>query len=246
VMAPAGPRLAVMTYNVNWGYARPGRVVAAIRRRDPDVVCVQETHLRWQLRLEGDLGKVYPHRRFLDGRGAGGMGILSKHPIVESKVLPPGSGWFPALLAEVDAPIGRVRLLNLHLKPPLSERGGVSLSAYLSVEEDHAAELEGFLRAVPAEGPPLIVTGDLNEEEDGEGMTPLLERGLVDALALYDASSVTWRWPLAMGMSLSGRYDHIFFDVGKLGCTGAVVDTVGASDHEPVTGVFVRTAPASP
>ena len=62
--APAELHLKALSYNVNWGYSQPRNILAAIRKSDADIVCLQETHSLWQSAVEGVLDQRYPYRKF--------------------------------------------------------------------------------------------------------------------------------------------------------------------------------------
>lgn len=234
---PAVPHLNVVTYNVNWGCPRPDRVTAFLASEGFDVVCLQETHEKWQALLEASLGSRYPHTYFEHGRGAGGIAILSRHPLRIPRPLPPAAGWFPALLADVETPLGTVQVLNVHLRPKVSDNGSVTVSALYYSPAIHREEIDSFLEATNPDVP-LIIAGDFNESESGGAADRLVENGFSDALSLFDRRSKTWEWPLAFGASASARFDHVFFRP-PLVCTGSEVRRVKASDHMPVVATVI-------
>jgi endonuclease/exonuclease/phosphatase family metal-dependent hydrolase len=231
---PAG--LRVVSYNINWGSPAPERVVAFLRETGADIVCLQETHAPWEILLTGQLGAMYPHRKFVSSGGAGGIALLSRHPLREVRTLEAGAGWFPALRAEVDTPSGMVQVLNVHLRPPLSDRGSATPSAMYQAPKIHRAEMVGFLAAMDRTAP-LLIAGDFNEEEGDGAVRELIDGGFVDALSLFDRQARTWEWSLVSGVSVRRRYDHILFNA-PLRCVGARVGEVQASDHYPVVAVF--------
>ncbi|HEX5221045.1 MAG TPA: endonuclease/exonuclease/phosphatase family protein, partial [Verrucomicrobiae bacterium] len=61
---PTGPHLRVLTYNVNWGGARPDLAIEAIRSSDADIVCLQETTPQWEQYLR----QYLPEYRFAEFR----------------------------------------------------------------------------------------------------------------------------------------------------------------------------------
>jgi endonuclease/exonuclease/phosphatase family metal-dependent hydrolase len=143
------------------------------------------------------------------------------------------------LTAEVDSGIGKVRLLNVHLRPPLSDKGSATISALYNSPDIHRKELKQFIRD-SGQDIPLIIAGDFNEHEAGKGLSWLFANGFTDALSIYDNSSDTWVWELGYGLQLDDRYDHLIFSK-QLKCTGAKVLKIdNASDHMPVLGVFIK------
>jgi endonuclease/exonuclease/phosphatase family metal-dependent hydrolase len=168
------------------------------------------------------------------------MAILSRYPVREIRRSgPPRGGWFPAWLLEVTLGKGRrVRLLNVHLRPPLSDSGRLSsvLSAYFSTRSIRLREIRRHLPRVSQRDLPLIVLGDFNESDGGRAHRFLQRLGLRSALGTFDRHSPTWRWRTSVG-TLRSRLDHIYYSRG-LRCMGAQVLGEAASDHYPVEAVF--------
>ncbi len=233
--APPQPHLKVLTYNVNYGFAQPGEVVDFIARSDADIVCLQETHARWEQALLARLGERYPFVVFRAWDGAGGIAILSKHRLTDVQLLAPAEGWFPALLAKTATDIGDVQILNVHLRPSLSDAGSVGIAAYAAARRTRRREILGFLDAVNLNAP-LIVAGDFNEDQSGRAVGHLINHGFRSALDIYDRDSPTWRW-LVYGVPITHRFDHILFS-DHFACPAAGVTEVPASDHMPVEAVL--------
>jgi len=239
--APAGPHLSVVTYNVNFRVAHPENVTRALAESHASILCLQETHRRWEDILRPALDAPYPHCVFQEWQAGGGMAVMSRYELRRVRVLEPSAGWWPAMLVEVETPLGAIQVLNVHLKPPLSERGCVTLGAYCRTPGIHCRELSEFLGYVDRSRP-LIIAGDFNENEIGIGMRLLKDEGFANALSTYDSRSHTWYWKTYLGIILNDRYDHILFN-DYFDCTGAeVVDATG-SDHLPVRAAIVRKAP---
>ena len=115
--------MRVATFNVNFGVADRISNLEAVEAIDADVVLLQETTAESEDRFRDSLGERYPHIVFRDCCRAGGLGILSKHPIATDDYLESETGWFPAWLVTIDGPLGRVQLLDVHLRPPVSDSG---------------------------------------------------------------------------------------------------------------------------
>ena len=127
VFSPEQSHLKVVTYNVNWGFANPENVVNFLTEAGTDIVCLQETHRQWETALKARLKQRYPHCVFKEWGAAGGIAIMSRYELKNVTFIEPTAGWFPALLADVQTPIGLVQILNVHLRPPLSDRGSASV-----------------------------------------------------------------------------------------------------------------------
>jgi endonuclease/exonuclease/phosphatase (EEP) superfamily protein YafD len=241
----AAGQLKVLTFNVNWGGVDMPRSAAAIARSHADVVALQETTPAWQRFLQKRFKADYPHQRYFHGPGAGGMAFLSRHPLGALKrIAPPRGGWFPGWLVRIKTPVGVVRMLNVHLRPPLKAGGGVSsvASAYLTTRSIRVRQLKKYLAAVPRKPVhPLIVLGDFNESDSGRALGWAKRKGLKSALARYDSKTPTWRWPTSV-YTFTSRLDHILHSK-QLRCLGAQVLGDAASDHRPVEAVFARSIP---
>ena len=111
--------LRVATYNVNYAGDHDA-VLAAIADTDADVVLLQETTPSWERALRRRFGDRYPHMSFHHWRrSAGGLAVLSRHPIDADELIPPAASWFPAQRAVIAAPGGPVQVLHVHLRPAI-------------------------------------------------------------------------------------------------------------------------------
>ncbi|MBN2314223.1 MAG: endonuclease/exonuclease/phosphatase family protein [Sedimentisphaerales bacterium] len=236
---PRQAHIKIVTYNVNWGFVNPDKVAEYLSSEAADIICLQETHRRWESFLKAHLSNEYPYATFYEGGAAGGIGIMSRYEILSAELILPEEGWFPALLCEVRTPIGFVQILNVHLRPPLSDQGTVSVGAYFSAEDIHCKELHEFIDRINKKQP-LIILGDFNESEKSKAIRELIEQGFTDALSLYDKYINTWEWKVSTGIKLKNRYDHILYS-RHLACTAAKVTPVDASDHFPLVAVIVSS-----
>jgi vancomycin resistance protein VanJ len=232
---PVGASFKVMTYNINWGGYRADLSAKAILDSGADIVCLQETTPGWEEYLRPRFAARYPHMIFRHGRGAGGMAVLSRWPVREVARATPPAGWFFGWVLRADTPAGEVQLLAVHLKPALSDTGGVSLGAYFAASGRHRKEIE-FLHALLEKARPTLVMGDFNEDDGGDAVEWLAAQGFTDALREFDPRSDTWRWPTRL-WTFSDRFDHLLYSP-ELFCCRAAVLRAGASDHLPVVGVF--------
>lgn len=230
---PGGFTLA--SFNVHYGLDRHGRpfdVIAACRRLDTDVIALQET---WRERgqrgvagrvadalgyelLEAPMGAGAPHAgKGLDlvadaarATGTWGIAVLSRLPLrplapIELGVVKLDLGDRRALVVEVDAPGGAVRVVCAHL----SHRPWGAL-----------AQLRRLRRGLGATSGPTVVAGDMNMWGPVvTGMLPGLRR------------AVTGRtWPAHRPHS---HIDHILVSAGVEVEEAVVLPALG-SDHRPV------------
>ncbi len=234
---PGPAHLVLATYNVNFGLAGDPATLAAIRAINADVVLLQETSWMWERAIRaGGLGKRYPHMVFHHSPRwpAGGLAFLSRYPLEGLRLSPSKLGYFPAWRVVVRTPAGRMQLVNVHLKPPVSKSGSY-VSGYFVTPKERAAEMKGHL-ALMKPGLPTIVAGDFNEQSGG-GLGVLGKQNMISALPRFAPSANTWRWPVG-SLTLRQRLDHIVHDPAQLTCLGARVLKMGRSDHLPVVARF--------
>ncbi|HLK92499.1 MAG TPA: endonuclease/exonuclease/phosphatase family protein [Polyangia bacterium] len=241
-VAATGPAFRLLTYNVNFGIPGDAATVAAIRDADADLVLLQETNAAWEQALRKALSPTFPAMLFKNRAAAAGFAVLSRLPIVESELIPPsGDGWFPALRIVVETPFGRVQALSVHLRPPVSESGS-AFGLLLPTEAVRVAEIRGFVARLSPDVPTLVA-GDFNEEEDGDAVRVLRERGMRSALARHAPGQPTWRWKTVFG-TLHRQLDHVFYDA-RLDVAWAAVRVAGRSDHLPVIAVVTSVTPTN-
>lgn len=233
---PAVPHVSVLTFNVNFGLAGDAPTLAAVDQQDADVVFLQETTPHWETVLRLQCGSDYPYIEFKNpdpAGGAGGLGVMSKLPIEKIEYLPAQS-WFPAERVVLTSPVGRLQVLNVHLRPPISDRGS-AVSGYFTTPPVRAEEISTFAAALDKNLPTLIV-GDFNENEHGRAVRWLAANEYKSALPEFAPDAQTWRWRTSY-ISLSGRYDHLCYN-RQLTPLRVEVKNAGRSDHLPVVGVF--------
>ena len=274
--ADAIPSFTLATYNVNFGSFVNGpvsseqvpgaalRVSEALLATRADVVLLQETNEGWQAFFSASplLSQQYRTQHWLhpglSGYFAAGSAILLNDvlfDLVDVHAIPtaqdvPGE-YFDQLAAlirrKTDGKL--IRLINVHLRPPLpmaqSEGSGVfaSLKVYFSTSPDvHRSEIEYCLGHVRREYPDAhatVLAGDFNEGSKG-GVGYLLELGFSTVLHRVAGNATTWYWPVIGGMSIFGQYDHIFFQDSELQIQNVQIyrDYRDASDHLPVSASF--------
>ncbi len=232
---PARPAIRVMTFNVNYGLEGDAATIEAIRRGAADVIVLQETTRGWETALRRSFGDELSEISFVHAGGAGGLALLSRYPIVEEEIIdPPEGGWFPAWRLILETPLGRVQLLAVHLRPPISDGGSV-VSGYLSTPSVRADEIAAYERRLDPDLP-TIVLGDFNENEDGRAIGRLRARGM---RSVHDEliDTRTWRWQTSVG-EITSTLDHVVYDE-RLRPIAARVIEAGRSDHLPVVADLV-------
>lgn len=234
-VAATGPSLRVATYNVNYGMAGDPPTVAAIVALDVDMVFLQETNEAWERAL-ASAKAVFPHQAFRHCCNAGGLAVLSKVPFSQEEYVHPDGAWFPAWRIVADTQLGRVQVVNVHLRPNVSDGGSV-VAGLFTTPSIREAEIEHYIATLD-EALPTLFVGDFNEPADGLAMQRLSARGMRSALPDAGGSQHTWRWQTSVGQ-LRKQFDHVVFD-RQLRLVRAHVVYAGSSDHFPVIAELRR------
>jgi len=235
---PTEPHIRVLTYNVNYGGARPDLAAEIIRRSGAEIVCLQETTRQWEQYLRQELGRDYPISQFRESktRMGGGFGFLAKVPAREIAYVPSDSGWFDGWIMKFETGIGPVQVINVHLRPPYSDRGSL-ISGYFTTSDDRRQEMERFYQARDPRVPTLVL-GDFNDGEHSAVVRWLEGKGMINALPQFDRYHPTWKWETSL-VTLKRRMDHIFYSP-DFDCATARVIPAGASDHFPVEAILTK------
>ncbi|OGQ20631.1 MAG: hypothetical protein A2138_06045 [Deltaproteobacteria bacterium RBG_16_71_12] len=210
--------------------------LAAIGAPDADVVVLQEVTPGWERAIRASLGERYPHAAFVTSEGPGGLAVLSKTPLLSTEIVPEIT-WFPAQRALVQTRLGRVQILNVHLRPPFADDGSL-VTGVFTTPDIRRREMEAFRASLDPEVP-TIIAGDFNEE-NGDAVKQLTARGFESALTRHAPSAKTWRWNVS-SLQLRERLDHILV-AAPLTVVSARVLGEGNSDHLPVVAEIARTS----
>ncbi len=219
--------LVVMTYNVNFGLAGDEDTLAALRAGQADLVVLEEVTPAWQRSLEDRVADRYPHRLYRAARAAGGLAVLSRWPLEDADFVASPAGWFPGWRVLASTPLGKLQLLALHLRPPLSDRRA-AFGGFFSTARDRRAEIETYWKTIDPTLP-VLALGDLNEDQSGSAVDFLRGHKLRDALP---RDTMTWRWDTGAGR-IQWQLDHILYDE-TFQLVSAEVVNAGRSDHLPV------------
>ena len=234
---PVGPHLRILSYNVNWGAPEAEKAIEIIRKSGADIVCLQETTPEWEQALKTELREEYPIAAFRNSKSrmGGGLAFLGRGAAHEIAYIPSDTGWFDGWILSFRTPLGPVQVLNVHLRPPISDSGNW-VTGYFNTRNDRVREMERFFARRRPELPTLVV-GDFNDGPNSPVMKWLEEQGMNSALPAFDGSP-TWQWRTSL-LTLSRRMDHVVYS-RELQCSSARVIRDGASDHFPVEAVFVK------
>jgi endonuclease/exonuclease/phosphatase (EEP) superfamily protein YafD len=223
---PRGSGLTVMASNLLVGTADPAAVVALVRERRVDVLCLVELPAVALGRFDAaGLRELLPHRALDPDRARGGNGsaVLSRHPLTPiTRVGRPAVG--PAALVRVPgAP--PVRVQAVHPPPPIDR---ASVDAW---RRDLAA-----LPTAGGAGPLVVLAGDFNATLDHHALRRVLDRGYADAADAVGAG-LRPTWPRAARRPPL-TIDHVLAD-RRVAVEALTVHDVAGSDHSAVVADLV-------
>jgi endonuclease/exonuclease/phosphatase (EEP) superfamily protein YafD len=232
----AGPVLRILTANLLVGRAAAEVVVELVRRKDADVLFVQELTGEAAARLQlAGLGDLLPHRVTQPlPHGTRGSGIYARYPMRGGA--PAASVSAARCTARLDLPSGQfAHLACIHAaspKPPWSPGA--------------TARWRGQLSALPAPGDsPRILAGDFNATLDHALFRRLLRRGYVDAASQVGNGLVpTWAPQPGRRRNLLA-IDHVLIDRRCAVLTTSAHCLTG-SDHRALYAELRLPAPRSP
>jgi endonuclease/exonuclease/phosphatase (EEP) superfamily protein YafD len=149
--------LTLMSANLLYGEADPGRLLAKIDREQPDVLLIQEWTSGARAGLAEALRERFAHMVEAPREDAFGQAVFSKRPfVVPPRLFPPLPGFRdPHIVAEVEVDGRVLRMVNVHVMPP------VGLFAF-GEQRRTAAQLSTWASQGPEAGGPHVLIGDFN------------------------------------------------------------------------------------
>lgn len=213
----------LLVANVYHENPHQGRLLALVRKEDPDVVGLVEVSERWVRGLE-PLREAYPYRYELPDEHYAGLALYSRLPIDDARTITlPAAYSSPAIAATLKTPGGDVEIVLAHPASPIGAEYVARRNAEVAALARHASGARN----------PLVLAGDLNLTMWNDGYRPL-----VDVAQLRNARQghgIAPSWP-ALG-PLGVPIDHILGSAGVHLRNFRVLHGIG-SDHFPVTAEF--------
>lgn len=210
-------RLRVVAFNVLIRNDDMPRVARYLESLAPDVVILEELPRHNAEPLFALLAKSLPHQFHTTELSAGGLGILSRHPLLDSAIVS-RDGVMLAARTDVDLGDHRLRLYGIHLHWPLVPASAAYRNAQLRALARELVECTGACMAA----------GDFNT-------TPWSNhfRDLLDASGFWDCSrGQGWvpTWPAQLPAPLRIRIDQCLVR-GPVGIERVSVGGGEGSDH---------------
>lgn len=217
-----GPRIRVVTSNVEYPKPDPTALGHELAGLDADVLLLQELgpeHLTL-IKATGAFDP-FPYSYVDVRRGSFGAGIWSRYPLADSETWDPAG--IPLVRATIDVDGTPVQVFNVHCKAPTRHR-------WVPVWKGEMAAIGAEAEARPG---PVIVAGDFNATYGHEPFRRLLATGLRDAhVEVGRGLARTWpaNRPLLPPLF---RLDHVLVSA-ELAVLAVREGRGGRSDHRPV------------
>lgn len=237
----AEPHLRVAAYNTFIQAPDVSHVVAMAEEEQPDVLLLQEVQPARADQLRAQLGEHYPHVAFehREAGRIGGVGVMSRFPIVEERELQPVADARPTRIVVIEIAGQRVQVVPVHLTSPCPRCGDSVFGRQGFEASRRHEEMEAIIAALEPEVP-AIVGGDFNSTRRSDPYRLLAEAGFRDP-QIEAGSGPGFTWPDGSGPFF--RIDWVM--VRGLTPVGAWVAPPRASDHRPVVvDVALDTVPS--
>ncbi len=151
VVVDNGIALRIMQSNVLSQNSDYARVIALIKKEQPDIVVLQEVTGQWRHELKS-LAEPYPHQYWQPRVDNFGMAVLSRLAISAASWNDWGPANVPSFSGKVEQGARTWRLIATHPVPPISD-------FYYQARNQ---QLEEVVRQVKLSSDPVVVVGDLN------------------------------------------------------------------------------------
>ena len=241
----------LMTFNIRYGTAEDGPnswefrrtpVAAIIAGEAPDILAIQEG-LAFQLEELG--GVLTGYRKLGQHRDGGLEGEFSGLYVNEDRVriLRWGEFWLSPTPDSVASIGWDAALPRMAVWADVERIGGGGPVRVYGTHFDHRGETARkesarLIARHAAEGPPAVVLGDLNAEEDSEPLGVFFGLGFRSAIRILHPESRAGTFNGFRDPSGGGRIDHILLDSRLTPLEAEIVDdkagNVWPSDHFPV------------
>ncbi|MEM9775322.1 MAG: endonuclease/exonuclease/phosphatase family protein [Chloroflexota bacterium] len=150
----------VMTFNTGWNHTPANQIKSILQNQEADFVSIQEATSEQQELFNKHLNSQFPHQIFDPEQY--GIGLLSKHPIIEQSWLQPPTNGRLILHARVDIRGQAIDVFVVHFSlPSIHFDPIVGLPIGLN-EYWQAVEINFVLEQAKSAGGPVLMMGDFN------------------------------------------------------------------------------------
>lgn len=220
-----GPRLKLISYNVNTSNRRGQDVLAFLQKENADVLFLMEVDQAWLKALQ-PLEALYPYRIASPREDNFGIALLSKTPF-QGEAEPFGDYGLP--WANVILTGTGIRLVAIHTLPPAG-------AEYSRQRNQQLTEVAALLKGNPR----TVLCGDLNLTPYSRWFPDLLEKSGLRSTA--PAYSPTW---MRSNPQFAIPIDHVLLSPDLTLASRRVGPSLG-SDHIPLIVEIAEAKPPTP
>ncbi|MGB0744634.1 MAG: endonuclease/exonuclease/phosphatase family protein [Opitutales bacterium] len=214
---------SALLINVNTRLGSPEKVSAYIREKKPDFFVLQEVNDDW-ITLLSSLIATFPHQVVRTREDNFGLGLFSRHPIVNQFVGNLGDSSVPYIDAELIIETKHLRVITAHTLPPTS-------SDYSKVRNHQLIELANISAQREK---PLVLLGDLNVTSFSWHFENFISSsGLIDSSEMFGLSP---SWPSFLPM-MRIQIDHLLH-TEDIEIHQKITGPRVGSDHYPIFTTF--------
>jgi endonuclease/exonuclease/phosphatase (EEP) superfamily protein YafD len=222
-VAVDGSGITLLAANVQARNDAPDRLLELVAKTRPDLLLLVEFTPRWGAHIAA-LDAQYPYQIRVPRTDNFGIALLSRHPFAAARELQLGATI--AIDAVVEGPGGTLRLLGVHLMPPVTAAGA----------RERNAQLAALAALAESRHEPLLIAGDFNLSPYSPHFVALLERArLSDARA---GRGLDFTWP-SFFPPLGIPIDHCLVSEDLVVAEYRRLQRVG-SDHYPILVKLAR------
>jgi len=220
-------RLSIMNVNVNAANNNYASLLNLVEQELPDLILFVEFNAGWQRAISA-LAEIYPYRSEAPQQDRFGIALLSRIPFIEQESVDLLAT--AAISARINLAGQSVRLLGVHLRPPVS-------AGWAAMRNQQLVEIDELLGERTE---PVIIVGDFNTTT----YSPIFSEWLAEneLRSAAQATGLTISWPTFLPL-LGILIDHYVVSDNVL------IDELRrrpafGSDHYPLTATLsVRGAP---
>lgn len=180
VVPETATKARALLLNVNTQQGNPEEVRALVVEMDPDIIVLEEISSSWIKALQA-FSATYPHALTCPREDNFGIGLFSKHPLVDAEVVYAGSAAVPSIVATIEIEGRQLGVLATHPLPPIG-------STRARLRDEQLRTLPQYLPSVG----PLILLGDLNATPWSAPFKELIERSGLSNSAQGYGIQATW------------------------------------------------------
>jgi len=219
-----GVPLILMGANLHLDNADARPLLGLVKQYQPDVLVLLELSPEYAKQLNNL--EAYPHRQINADNSPFGMGLLSRYPLRDVRVVHDEDD-IPTITAELDVDGKPLRVIAFHPMPPLEPRFHTARNE----------ALKSMARDAQHNDAPTVIVGDFNATPWSSAFTGL------DALGFRRASSLEGTWPAALGV-MGLPLDQVLFS--KTGAVESfrVIDGLGSDHRATLTQLHFASPPA--